>query len=538
MAGSNTAALIANQIRSNLGPFGGTVSHTQFCRLAIYVQPGREFLDANNQVVNDYPLQVGTIFYQWADPSRAMGWFAEAGRLLSDQTTIDRLNAAVNTSDEKANATQVRMQLDYVQRIFTAIMRGYNLLNVPWHNDPVARQLYRKYLAGPPAQVGNNISSSVFGSQYDYNPNWYTKDKVFPGMQAVSPLQQQALRLGKPGDQFGITVMPVMGSLEPLTNNATVSLAQHIYNGVMVRTKQFQVCPVGTLYKADGKTIDFTSYTDFPWNNQCSSTPNGLAVQSAFFGSTVYQGNTVMPDGKRLDNAFDDWRAIYQGPFYPGFSIGPQQSTGTTCPLIQALPWAQEWVGSLLSRNAGQIIQDVYAYTAWQNLRTLAENPSAAQIAAGLASTISAQQHSPNAGAQIAATSIAAVGGALAVATYGISAVIGGIAAAAITVGDALSNHGTQGIGRDDLGRYKPVIERSYLSGDSSTTDVTYGAPVLPASELVDPPGLGVTWQNAPCDVNQYASPSSGGGSGLKLGTLGWIAVGLGAVVLIYVSVD
>lgn len=486
----------------------------QFCRLQIVVEGGRLFqgLDGKEIPASEYPLPIGSTMLHWADVARARGWFAEALRLFSlgnggpdDLKRQAVLYAPVNTTDKNANNRQANEQFQYVSDILNAIAHGYNLLNVTWHNDPVARQAYRAWLAGPPKFSGQS-ASGVFAADQDYNPQWYTDDEWFAHAQNTSILQKVAIQAakGSPGNKFLPSALLALASMDSLPSNAPVALSKRVYNAPAITSLFLQTCPVGSVYK-DATTVDFTRTIDFPWSKRCESGANGFA-----FNQGYQPIKAIMPDGTELPVGFDDWRAAYAGQFYQG------SDAGITAPLVEYIPWLRDWVNSLVARNPLQIIQDARAYTAWQNARTLAANTSALQQIGDLGGTINQQEHAPDQGWEIAAGTLA-VAGAVASAAGGVGAIAGlvaGAAAAVIKVTDAAVTKGTKNIGRDDLGRYKPQLERAWLSGDPSTTDPSVGAPSLPNSELQDPPGEGTVWSAMECPQNPVSASSGGSGSG------------------------
>jgi hypothetical protein len=469
----------------------------QFCRLQIVVQPDRPFNDPVGEPVKTYPLPTGGVLLHWADAPRAMGWFKEAWRLLNDADRLKKLGEPVNTTDKGANNKQAGEQFQYVLDVLAAIARGYNMLNIVWHNDPIARELYRVFLAGPP-QTSGMAAGNVFDAKLDYNPNWYTKDEFLPHAQDTAWLQKAAIQgaKGKAGDRFAPSALLVVAAMDTLPENGPVALSRRVFNAPVLTTLLQQRCPTGLFYKAvtatDSKaTLDFTAAIDFPWRKRCESGSNG-------FG-TWPRG--IMPDGSELPEGFDDWRAAYRGDLYRGnlFDMG---DSGITAPLTSYRTWLHAWVSTLVNRSAVHIIQDARAYTAWQNFQTLTVNASALAQIEGLGSIISGQQHAPDAGWQIASGSLAAIGAVAGSTGNPVGAAIGliaGASAAVISVTDSIIVKGTKDIGRDDLGRYKPQLERAWLSGNAAEVQASTGAPGLPDFVLNDPPGKGVVWSPEDC---------------------------------------
>lgn len=497
----------------------------QFCKLIFPVE-ARSLQDAYGNHLPVYPLQYGSLLEQWADPTRSVGWIREANRLLRDNARIASLDAPVNRQDRTANANQANAQYQYVREIVTAIAHVYNLLNLVWWNDPDARRLYRQYIAGPPAieNIGstNTPNRSVFEQIPDYNPNWYTKDYSFPTANYLSngwgQLQSNALRQAdhagaKPGTRFAISALILMAPTTALNPGQAVEMASAVYNTPMVRMKYAQSCsfPLSAADSSVGSGGNFSGFggrlgsvaqqaatqpatlVSFPWDLQCQETSTSYtAYSSDGYGNSPH---AIMPDGTELPKGFDDWRAAYYGPMYNGWT-----GTVVTAPLRDYLVWLQAWAASLAARTLPQIIQDTRAFTVYQNSMTIKYNGTTVQQAiASIVNTnadIEAQKHARSAEATVTSGFLlGAAGVASSVPGAGtVAAVILGAAAAVVSVVDMLITKGTKGHGRDDLGRYKLQLERAWLSGDPTALDAQTGAPILPSSEAVDPPGKGTAW--------------------------------------------
>lgn len=495
----------------------------QFCKLQFPIQ-ARILRDPLGHLV-DYPLNYGTPLIHWADPVRAVGWFRTADRILRDRNRLQALDAPVNQQDKDANTRQWQAQYKYVWEVLGAIAHGYNMLNIVWHNDPDARQLYRLFIAGPPRVdnpgATNSPVSALFAQAFDYNPLWYTRDDTFPrassqnqkfGILQARAINQCASVGAKTGTPFGISAMMLLASVRPLRQGQDVSSADALFNVPMVRMRNIQVCgAVGAVSApatqrgfspselgmgvGGGFTATNTSPTSaaaeisFPWKDQCSQV-KGLIER----GSDGRQFIGILPNGMGLrPDGFDDWRAAYY--------IKPVQFLPDDRPIVAAslrdyLPMLQMWVQALLRRSPQQIIQDSRAFTVFQNAETIRMNGSTIQQAwaaiAGTQADIESQKHRRSEEATIATASLAAA--AAATSTVPVVSLILGVAAGIVTIVDTVVIKGTSGHGRDDLGRYKLQLERAWLSGDPSENTLQSGAPSLPTSELGDPPGRGVLW--------------------------------------------
>lgn len=484
----------------------------QFCRLSITVQ-NRPLENVLGKVVAN-PLLVGKTLLHWADPIRAGAWFRHAKQLLSDSKRMTDLDRPVDTKDLQNNIAQSRAQVDYVAEILGAIAKGYNLLNIVWSNDPLARKNYRLFVSGPPTLYGGSFFTSLFSQEESYNKKWYTTNP-FPGAFYGGSLPSAALHRTNSAEGIhfvpsaGLTIAAVPGTTIP--SGLSVDLAQAIYNVPFVRSREIVRCGERLVY---------------PINEQCSYQPPHTADPVA--GKSASFSVAKMPDGTSLPVQFDDWRAAYYGSLGDVFA-GNMVSGGAAvaAPLRDYLVWLSVWVQSLIDRTPTQIIQDSRAFVAYENAGTIAHNRNALQQIIDTPGDVEAQIHALDPGWQAVASGALAVG----TAAGGIGAVIGGAVAAVITVGNMLIPKGVSGHGRDDLGRWKLQFERAWLSGNLGSEDPGEGQPILPPQDLSDPPAEGIFWKSSPCPVAPKApvpgtstDESSDSTSGSKKGL---IALGL-----------
>jgi hypothetical protein len=461
-----------------------------FCRWVIRLED-RRVLDVSGNQSLDIQPQVGATIVHWAAPARAKAWWEYANALLSDTTRIQQLNAGgwalINTTDKDANRSHATLQFQYVTNIVRAIADGYNCLNLVWHNDPIARSLYRKWISGPPKQNVGVTSRSVFGEAEDYNSAWYSKNALLPKLASDSGiLQQKAMpdhgKAGRVGDFFDISAMLVLARQSPLVPNVPVEYAPAVYNAAMVRSGVRQNCP---------------AEVGFPWTQQCEAgkQEKGLRSSNADVADSIvggFQFHAFLPDGTELPEGFDDWRASYR--ITGAFSANPV----ATAPLFDYLAYLREWVQLLLTRSPWQTIQDTRQFVIYENLQTLGVNGGDAALAkiAGSSADILRQQKTSDTGLTAVATAVALAGAAVGTVTSGVGALVGGAISSVILLADAASTHTVEGHGRDDLGRYKLLLERGWLSGTPESIDRDSGQPVLPAdldggkrSSILEPPG-------------------------------------------------
>lgn len=118
----------------------------------------------------------GPMVDHYCDLSVARWWFEIALALATDNRIIARLDTVSPDNGlfpEQAgqngpwNPIGWYAQVYYVRAIAEAIANGYNAMNIPWYIDPVARALYRDWLAGH--------EPDEFNIRANYNDrNWFT----------------------------------------------------------------------------------------------------------------------------------------------------------------------------------------------------------------------------------------------------------------------------------------------------------------------------------------------------------------------------
>lgn len=512
-----------------------------FCRWEIQLED-RPVFDVFGRQSLDIRPQVGATIVHWAAPARAKAWWEHANALLSDTNRVNDLNgggwALIEKTDKVKNRNQWIQQFQYVAEIVRAIANGYNCLNLVWHNDPVARSLYRKWISGPPQQNVGVTSRSVFGEAENYNDAWYSKNATLPKIASGSGLlQQKAMpahgKAGRVGDAFDISAMLVLARQSPLVPNVPVEYAPAVYNAPMVRSSMIQTCP---------------AEVGFPWTQQCEARKQQTGLNDPSLEHSLLPGNfdfqTYLPDGTQLSGGFDDWRASY---LITGWG---RANPVATAPLFDYLEYLREWAQLLLTRSPWQTIQDTRQFVIYENLQTLGVNGGDAALAkiAGSAADILRQEKAPDTGRQAVAAAVAVAGAAVGTVTSGVGALIGGAISAVILLADAASTHTVEGHGRDDLGRYKLLLERGWLSGTPESIDRDSGQPVLPAdldggkrSSILEPPG---SWLDDDCPApgeirggpnDPYNPPKKGAGTAVAW-ILGAAALLLGAVLIMQPS--
>lgn len=489
--------------------------------------------------------RIGTLTH-WCDLDLANAWFAEAQRLSNialaaysgpgaqdpgtKSTPSEIYNLVVNPQATSSLVTQgdagtINGNINAVCAAMYALMQGYNALNIPWYMDPVARALWRQYMAGPPELYGGtgagSWQSAVYGN-YNYNSTWFVNGQNMPGFSAGqiptltyglwSALTGGALSVGNPNSPWFVAslwptiVTPFYGRI---TGNTSVN---PIYEPVAVNyaamggmappiliTSTDEIFDIGqtqaavqilTNYYAmpvDNYRVYLTptgnpvgqNFLDHSGNNNVFGQPNlnawNLAEQQglytiAFPSNTtwVQQGNPAYlvgePSvGQFLSNSSGTWLT---------FTFDQSNSTLIGSNAISPahfyyVPWIRDWVAAILSRSVDQIAVAGRLYAVYCNVQSSINTTWPGGFLTAATGLPAATLNAPAAVKQemlTGATTSLGIGGALAVPTYGISLVVGAGVAAGLAV--AASNYQQDpNANKDDLGRYKPVLERGALSG-------------------------------------------------------------------------
>lgn len=406
-----------------------------------------------------YPLELGAVIKHTAAPEDAVGWFANARALLND-------NAMIATISAHAPGPGVD-GLEYMAKIMGAIQNGFNCLNIVWWNDPVSRAVYRKWISGPPAGTSNLWFNEMFDARTNYGGDvrnrqagsyqegWYVPNERDPVIvdgtggiiaRATRDRWKQIMNLPNPNSfvqTVGLGVSTADGgrpfSTEgDLVNQLSVELQPSVMNRMWVMAGRRQTeCVPG-----------------FAFPRTCERSPSAYSLVGVW-----------SPDGQRAAYP-EKWDSFFgQAPVLGNRTNIAMAASG---PVVY-LPYLRELVDGLVSRTPAQIIQDARAFVIFQNAESAAAaggGQSFLRAALGANEDVLGQITRSDPTAQIAGQTIMAVGAAFSTLTYGISAVVGAVVGGAIILGDKISEHAVEGHGKDDLGRYKPLLERAWLSGN------------------------------------------------------------------------
>lgn len=416
-----------------------------------------------------YPLVVGRSFQQYMAPSDAMGWFTQAAAMLTDSEIA------------RVNALSPQEQFDHIDAVMTAIERGANNLNVFIWSDPVSRACYRKWLSGPPVALenifdprlsygGDRSGGSGFGSGFEVG--WYVPNSNLPVIDDsdTTGLIPKAARAKFRNAIRGVTnpnqFVPTIGfDLSTVHGEAPSNGNDEITRELLVG---LQTNVINRHWVIQG-ALDSDCVAGFAYPRVCQYVPGRVVGVGGFKDNARVQGD----DWNRWDTFFAQAPAIgYAGTLI--CAEGP----------YSYLPFLRELVAGFLSRTPAQIAQDTRAFITYQNAEGVRANGGPAAFLAastGASGDVLTQMVQTNAAAQGSSTAAIAVGTAL-VAAGGYAAVAGLIVMAVgyfAQIADRLIAKDVTGHGKDDLGRFKPVLERFVLSGDA--TEVPPVPPGFPA---------------------------------------------------------
>lgn len=425
---------------SPLAPPQPVAQGSRFVRRALVVS-GRDVLGPAGEVVNAGRTP-GVTVYHWMDGDLAAGWFAEAGRRLAAGGDV-----------------------------LAALMAGYNALNIPWIVDPEARRLWRAHVAGRPAAYGGTTGIAEFGAAFDYNPAWFVPTSVTPGFSEGGDASVRT------GDLAAAT--PELVGRDPIGNVPTafpwLRVPPALKAGSRNETERdpAYAAVIENYYAGGG----------FPDARQGDPETHFVPAPEEHARDIDHPAGPDLPRGTRGDRVYTFTTGYFN------FVEGAVGKRVAPAPAFYA-PWLAAWVAAVARRTPEDVVLAARAYTTYLNNTAASLNGGAPAYLAAVANvpaevlrdeTTGPQQ----AGLRVAAAGAAAVGGAFAGVTFGISALIGGAAALVLTSASALVRGNPDQIHRDEFGRFKPVLERGWLAGNpGDPTDL--GRPPL---DVPAPPG-------------------------------------------------
>jgi len=383
-------------------------------------------------------------------------------------------------------------QVKFVREVFQAIANYYNALNIPWSNDPEARRLYRKWLAGT-GGTGSEHNQAV-----DWNGgNWYSNRMI----------------------EKNVSNYPFVTNPPSPSQGILVRRARRFHEVMQpgVKTHFRQLAGV----RMTGPDSDWNNPRRSPYvfaqqaTNEAFAYPNGLG--DAFLPKSAANGIIEegvggwlprAPDRGRMYGAksgwerrprverlqqdrvneiqdgqwANDWRT-YGHTSYFGID-NPQQAAA---PLRDYLDWAREWVDAISSRQPSQVLRDSRSSVLRYNLRWVNQLGGIDRFAntiAGQNAAIDRELRSGTTTEVVGAVTgglVRSLGSVIPGVGPQLANLVGGASDAIFAIFGALIEDGSiTSFGRDDLGNFKPVMERSFLKGDINSREAPPQVPAPP----------------------------------------------------------
>lgn len=404
--------------------------------------PDQDLFDPNGVLMNPGVPGVprGGAITQWMDTDLAAACFAEARR---------QMDFAVNYASSKDPSGDLNGEQALGSAVYW-IINGYNALNIPWYMDPSARSLFRQYLAGPPLTYAGITTTSEFGSLSSYNDKWFVPGSRYPGY-SLGIISQQMYSLMKSVPELN----------DPEYTKQCINLWPYTWIPPLLRGNGPQDPVYGNnIANAFAGLNGFQDETDFSWVNA----PGGDQSR-----------DWQHPAGPNIDNnnpyngiTNNSWRTFswQNNAFFSQFGAPKVIST----PVIFYVPWIDAWATSVVSRDPQSIVIAARTYTTYTNYSKATASGSAQNFINQVLAVPGLENQQATTGPtqdslRVAAGTVAALGVAFSGVTYGISGIVGGIIAGGLSIASATVRN-TPHIARDDLGRFKPVIERGWLAGN------------------------------------------------------------------------
>ncbi len=428
--------------------------------------PDLDIYDPNGKVINPAGIAArsGSI-KQWMDPDLAVACFAEARK---------QMDFAVAAANDTGGSQDIAGADALKQAIFW-IMMGYNALNIPWYMDPEGRRLFRQFLAGPPQTHAGFTETAEFGSFLSYNDKWLVPGHIDPGFSLGSITQQmQTLIRAIPElhdpDTMHVPCLWPMTVIPPDLGGATLTTPDPWNVNISLTSG-----PAGA--NANDPTYADSIENFFVWGGFQDEQDFHLIYGPTGSVSRDWQhpagpdiGDTPLNGVRNHTWRTFSWQNV----------VGNPRLVST--PMIFYVPWIDAWASSMTSRSPQEIVVASRLYTAYTNASKATLSGGTTNFVNQVASIPGLENQQATTGTEqdalrVTAAAVAAVGAALAGVTYGVSALIGGSIALALTIAGAQVRN-TPHIARDDMGRFKPVLDRGWLAGNP-TVDGNFGRPPI-----------------------------------------------------------
>ena len=461
------------------------------------------------------------IVQHYADLDVARRWFEYAFALATDDTIIaslDAVNPKTGRWDDNGGAEPIGFlaQVRYVRAIAEAIANGYNALNIPWLNDPIARGLWRDYFAGQDSGSDTSVTT-------DYNSGHF-----FSKNRDAERLNSNLVRAFIKARNSNAGAIP--SSLSALVARVVPQQDRHpirFYSSAGVMLTAITATEGSPYYAsrainrgfATASLSDNRATSAFTSRHEVLESPDlsrdnvrdpRFAVRLANVDNTeVYNAdwyaNRNDPDRVRRDwgiasgAEYTDWRAFS----YDTWITGGEEEISATAPLRWYLQWLREWAKSLTvtqpmvsdgrvegcpvpsqrspqtqagipRRDAVRILVDALSWSSDLNMRwvrALGERSFEEALLRSVEDQVSASVPEPNRTVTLVGETIGGIGGGIGnMLMPGVGSVIGaGVSAITSLIARLIPEPVRLSFGRDDLGRPKPSFERLALDGSIRT---------------------------------------------------------------------
>jgi hypothetical protein len=548
----------------------------QYITLPIPVNP---IVDPDGNTMN---TSVSTVaITQWMDAALAAAWVAEAQRVSALAVVAAGMNGCMTPpcpggpgdspgAEPAVYQDQNNDEWGAIYRGLYAIMQVYNALNIPWYMDPEARRLWRLYISGQPSiLLGTSPDVALYGQQ-DYSSAWATNSSTI----SYWPTAWVENSVGS-DNQWPRGLGPAVATGDPSTGGIAPLAAGDVSIGLQMlaaQTSQFRGQPFGSIrltptawpfiqippaiyvpgvsatddrnpayYQTVENTVITAKFPPFAGfldarllgGGHYDPSDNFLEIPSATWKSVLSPTTNLSNTASSLREAGEsdlilpgvgtasDWRwYTVDSP-----DIGYNRMS---VPLVYYTNWLADWTASLAARAPADVVSAARVYTAYtvakQSIAWFPGNPNQLFSSAGMSDATLAQQQASSSttkiAVQAAAQLVGIVGAALSSVTYGISGLVGAAIAGGLMIASAEITSPTRGY-RDDLGRFKPVIDRGWLAGNPN--DGTSAG--MPPISVPAPNG----WVRPPQTQTDIVSLMGNTGSGIVIDLVGaGIVAGLG----------
>lgn len=431
----------------------------------------------------------------FADKEVASRWAKYAKALTSDAVKISALD---KINPKNGSFWQFTAQAWFVHDCFNAIAQFYNALNIPWHTDPTARDMYRLYLAGSAGGDRN-----FFTKDLDHNENgWYHKghwtDENHPiRLRARLMPDKDERSLGliprSVREAFNrIGPFPAMGlegesnTKRPIDFRVTAGLTT--WDLAFKSSFEDRIVAKGNVpidYSNDLYNRAFVNPASMDWARMPDGSEAAVVLQGAKTNEELIRllaGTFISDLSVRLltypyllTGYICDWRAFSwsQNPF--GNIVVGYPPWQCTAPLRSYLNWAIDWAASIASRSPEDVLSKSRANviaTNWGWTRSLGSE------FAEIAATATSRAETEGKGSDLL-QAVASIGGEVGASIPNPKAqlIAGAVSSVLSLVNKFIRFSPPKSTARDDLGRWKPIIERAYLGGDPLSDVPAQGIP-------------------------------------------------------------